>query len=292
MIGLLALLGGITVYSITSKSERETTEETKTAQSVKKEDPYEGVQKDKIEKVKIAKKAVDEVIESNDEELERRIDDANKAIDNIGNETPELEAMQKAFSGIINVVQDPTIEQLQTARTNIANLSDLTFSNFLEKQFEDKLITIVSNKTNKTKEDIKKESQPLTPEQVKEKEEAKEKSEKEAKEKAERDRIEKEKAEQIAKDQAVEQEQANQNQAENNSNYVPPVDNGSDQNYAPPVNSNENSLSNNQISKETDNSSGYTDQIHQNNPDLPADYDPTGGGTTGYDLGDLGPGWW
>lgn len=297
--GLLAILGGITAYAVLSQSGYG---EPKEINIVKKEDPYGNIQKDKIDKVKTAKKAVDEVLSASEKELELKTTEANKAINDIGDETPELKAIQNAFRGIIEVANNPTIDHLQIARSYIANLSDANFSTYLEKQYEDTLISIVSNKTTKTKEEVKKETQPLTLEQVKEKLEtnakaekaAKEKEDREIKEKAERERLEKEKAEQIATEQANSQTGTTLDKDhQEESEYTPPVNNsgGVSSNYTPPTNNGD--IQNNQsIQEESDNDLSYYDQIHQNNPDLPADYDPTGGGTTGQDLGDLGPGWW
>lgn len=97
LIGLLTALGGITAYAMTSKKEPESTTVASSEKRDEKEDPYKNINKNKVEKIKLAEISVDELIREKGESLETKISQANNVIKEIGDSAPEIEEIQQVF---------------------------------------------------------------------------------------------------------------------------------------------------------------------------------------------------
>ncbi|MGG5342404.1 hypothetical protein [Enterococcus sp. AZ192] len=259
IIGLI-LVGGISVGAIHQqnvKAERvkqEEKNELKNTVQENQEDPYKNLSKAKAENVAKLDKTVSKIITEklNTKPLDG-LKDTEEALKTLDVKDADLKSIHDSYAGVVNVVKTPTIDTLQKARSAMANMEEADISDHMLDEYEDKLIEIVSREKSINKADVDKQSKPLTPQQLKAKEDAKAKADKEAADKAKAEADKKvadeakaaaDKAEAArvaeAERQAATQDGAEQSQAINNGgggNYTPPVaDNSGGGDYTPPAN--------------------------------------------------------
>ncbi|MGG5342405.1 hypothetical protein IGI58_001651 [Enterococcus sp. AZ020] len=248
IIGLI-LVGGISVSTIHQqnvKAERikqETDKEVKNTVQENQEDPYKNLSKAKAENVERLDGAVSKVVA---EKLNAKpldgLKDAEAALAIIDVKDADLKSIHDSYTDVINVAKTPTIDNLQKARSAMANMEDAELSEHMLDEYEDKLIEIVSREKSINKADVDKQSKPLTPQQLKAKEDAKAKADKEAADKAKAEVDKKvadeakaaaDAAESARVAEAERQAAAQAEQATNGGGYTPPTDNGGG--YTPPA---------------------------------------------------------
>ena len=105
----------------------------------------------------------------------------------------DLQTVHEAYTGVIETVKDPNVENLKAARTSMANMEDAEISDYMTNSYSDKLVGIVAQAKLQDREDIEKQTKPLTPQQVQAKKDAKVKADKAAAEKAKADKVEQDK---------------------------------------------------------------------------------------------------
>ena len=222
------------------------------------EDPFKTLSKAKAENVAKLDKAVAKVVtqKENFKPLDG-LKDAEEALKTLDVKDADLQTVHEAYSGVIETLKDPNVENLQAARTSMANMKDAEISEYMTDSYSDKLVGIVTQAKLQNRETIEKQTKPLTPQQVQAKKDAKVKADKAAAEKAKADKAEqaKQQAESKAKQDAqreadrVAAEQAalggndisgtdapNGNVMEEGGygDYTPPANNG-DGGYVPPA---------------------------------------------------------
>lgn len=242
----LALVTGATVginHANQDKPKDNDDKDLKDVKQEKHEDPLQHLSKEKAAKVKAAdvatKKVVDAVADKKpDAEVKTASDEAMKTINTVADEKSDADtkAIKTAYADVVTVATTPTVDNLQTARTHIANMPDTAVSRDMENKYEDTLIKHVAEKTNKSVKEVRNESKPLTPQQEKAKAESEAKAKKAAAEKAAAEKAVAEKAvaEKAAADKAAADQAANQS-ANNGGGYTPPANDGGG-NYTPPAN--------------------------------------------------------
>lgn len=197
IIGLI-LVGGISVSIIHQqnvKGERvkqEEKSEVKNTVKENQEDPYQNIAKDKAVQVMAVDKAVSDAVKAKEDkkaqdEVNKKVTDAENEIGKLKGDDADTKSIREAYTDVVNVVKNPSIDNIQKARTSIANMKDSALAQHMEQSYEKPMANVVATVVNKTPKEVLNASKPLTAQQQKAKQDAANKAKADAEAKAKAD---------------------------------------------------------------------------------------------------------
>ena len=201
---IMALGIGGTV-AITSQQTKSTPE--KEIVVAKKENPFQKLAKSDATQIKNIDKIVLKLVDDKsdgktNEELAPQISEAEKNINSLNKVDAIMVLLRQAYTDKVEVIKTPILETLQTARTSAANVENKALVSYLNKTYDEKMITVVARAINSDEKTVRQNSMPLTKAQVIQKE-AEEKAKKEALAAADKAAADKAAADKAAADKAA-----------------------------------------------------------------------------------------
>jgi hypothetical protein len=100
-----------------------------------------------------------------DKRLKENIQNANDKIKSINGDSSDLKSIREAYTDTINIVNDPSLNNLQTAKTVINQMKDSKLSKHLTEINTQTLTKIVATTNHMSIEDVEKQTAPLTAQQ-------------------------------------------------------------------------------------------------------------------------------
>lgn len=140
-----------------------------------KVNPYKNLPAKQQKIVKVADQAVAKAITAKADNqaadvINQKVTTAANQIAQIKGTDATTTAIRNTYTDVLNVVKNPTVDNLQTARTAVSLLKDSSLSEHLTKTYEAKLIRTVATVTHQSTKAVRNASKPLTAAQEKAKE--------------------------------------------------------------------------------------------------------------------------
>lgn len=98
-------------------------------------------------------KIINLAISKKEDKSTKSLDEAFELINKVKKEQTDTN-LADVYENILSTVKEPTIEHLQITRTAIDNQKEAPLKQYLLKHYEDKLVTIVSEAVNLSKEEV------------------------------------------------------------------------------------------------------------------------------------------
>lgn len=142
----------------------------------KQQDLYKNLPKQKIQ-VEAADKAVTAMVKDktaitekrdhkpSDETLNKAVQTAGDKVKAIQGDDGDLKSIRTAYTDVINVVKDPSLDNLQTAKTAINNMKDADLSQHLSDENITALTKVVATVNHMSVSDVENATKPLTAQQ-------------------------------------------------------------------------------------------------------------------------------
>ena len=196
----LAIVAGVGVGASVINHDNQTTDKraeqdqnahARDTEKEKQQDIYKNLSKQKIQ-VEAADKAVTAMVKDktaitekrdnkpSDETLNKAVQTAEDKVKAIQGDDEDLKSIRTAYTDIINVVKDPSLDNLQTAKTAIHNMKDTDLVRHLNDANVPALTKVVATVNHMSVSDVENATKPLTAQQ----QQAKAKADAEAKAKA------------------------------------------------------------------------------------------------------------
>lgn len=142
----------------------------------KQQDPYKNLSKQKIQ-VEAADKAVTAMVKDktaitenrddkpSDETLNKDVQTADDKVNAIQGNDEGTKSVRTAYTDIINVVKDPSLDKLQTAKTDINNMKNANLSQHINDKNIKSLTKVVATVNHMSVSDVENATKPLTAQQ-------------------------------------------------------------------------------------------------------------------------------
>ena len=181
----LAIVAGVGVGASVINHDNQTTDKraeqdqnahARDAEKEKPQDIYKNLSKQKIQ-VEAADKAVTAMVKDktaitekrdnkpSDETLNKAVQTAEDKVKAIQGDDEDLKSIRTAYTDIINVVKDPSLDNLQTAKTAINNMKDVDLSRHLSDANVTALTKVVATVNHMPVSDVENATKPLTAQQ-------------------------------------------------------------------------------------------------------------------------------
>lgn len=146
------------------------------AEKEKQQDIYKNLSKQKIQ-VEAADKAVTAMVKDktaitekrdnklSDETLNKAVQTAEDKVKAIQGDDEDLKSIRTAYTDIINVVKDPSLDNLQTAKTDINNMKNANLSQHLSDTNITALTKVVATVNHMSVRDVENATKPFTAQQ-------------------------------------------------------------------------------------------------------------------------------
>jgi|GEM_PF-7060228 len=181
----LAIVAGVGVGASVINHDNQTTDKraeqdqnahARDTEKEKQQDIYKNLSKQKIQ-VEAADKAVTAMVKDktaitekrdnkpSDETLNKAVQTAEDKVKAIQGDDEDLKSIRTAYTDIINVVKDPSLDNLQMAKTAINNMKDADLSQHLSDENITALTKVVATVNHMPVSDVENATKPLTAQQ-------------------------------------------------------------------------------------------------------------------------------
>ncbi|KIC05306.1 Peptidoglycan-binding LysM [Ligilactobacillus ruminis DPC 6832] len=158
------------------RAEQDQMQHARDTEKEKQQDIYKNLSKQKIQ-VEAADKAVTAMVKDktaitekrdnkpSDETLNKAVQTAEDKVKAIQGDDEDLKSIRTAYTDIINVVKNPSLDNLQTAKTAIHNMEDTDLSRHLSDANVTALTKVVATVNHMPVSDVENATKPLTAQQ-------------------------------------------------------------------------------------------------------------------------------